>query len=151
MQIHEVEIIMSDDVDLPLPVDSEHLRKHVSDTLLENGVSSGEFNIVFVGDGFMTELNEVYKGRKGTTDVLSFDLSNDFSEGLSGEVYVSLERAKAQAAEIGVPFEEEVVRLVTHGILHLAGHVHDTDAQYDVMSENTERLVREFFANRGAK
>jgi ssRNA-specific RNase YbeY (16S rRNA maturation enzyme) len=38
---------------------------------------------------------------------------------------------------------------VTHGLLHLAGHVHDTDEQYDAMMDRTERLVREFFLNRG--
>jgi probable rRNA maturation factor len=144
-----VEIISSDDVEDLLPVDSGRLQEYAARVLREGGVSSGEFNVVFIGDEFMTELNEMYKGRKGTTDVLSFNLSDESDEGVSGEVYVSLEQAKTQADELGVPFEEEVVRLVTHGLLHLAGHVHDTDEQYDAMMDRTERLVREFFLNRG--
>lgn len=149
--MHEltIEVITSDDVEGLLPVDSGRLQEYAGHVLREEGVPEGEFNIVFIGDEFMTELNEMYKGRKGTTDVLSFNLTEETTGGVSGEVYISLEQAKNQSAELGVPFEEEVVRLMTHGLLHLAGHVHDTDEQYDAMVDRTERLVREFFSNRG--
>ncbi len=149
--MHEltIEVITSEDVEDLLPVDSGRLQEYAGHVLRGEDVSEGEFNIVFIGDEFMTELNEMYKGRKGTTDVLSFNLTGDTTGGVSGEVYVSLEQAKTQSAELGVPFEEEVVRLVTHGLLHLAGHVHDTDEQYDAMMDRTERLVRDFFSNRG--
>jgi probable rRNA maturation factor len=149
MQELTIEILTSDDVEAILPVDTERLQEYAARVLREEGVPAGEFNVVFIGDEFMIELNEMYKGRKGTTDVLSFNLSDESSEGVSGEIYVSLEQARNQALELGVPFDEEVVRLVTHGLLHLAGQVHDTDEQYDAMMDRTERLVREFFSNRG--
>ena len=151
MQELAIEIITNEDVEDLLPADLDLLDRYAAHVLREGGVSSGEVNIVFIGDDFMAELNGTYKGREGTTDVLSFNLSDDFSGGVSGEVYVSLEQAHTQAAELGVPFEEEVVRLVTHGLLHLAGHVHDTDEQYDAMMDRTEVLMREFFSNRGTK
>lgn len=147
----EIDVIVSDDVTEMMPVDAERLNEYAADVLGRNGVTGGEVNIVFIGDEFMAQLNETYKGRTGTTDVLSFNLSGELADGFSGEVYISLEQARDQAAELGVPFEEEVVRLMTHGLLHLAGHVHDTDEQYDAMVERTESLVREFFSNRGEK
>jgi rRNA maturation RNase YbeY len=142
----EIEIIVGDEVSGILPVNSRRLETYARDVLAGNGAASGECNIVFIGDGFMTELNETYKGRTGTTDVLSFNLTDELSDGFCGEVYVSLNRAKAQAEEQGVPFDEEVVRLVTHGLLHLAGHLHDTDDAYASMTVKTDELVKAFFA-----
>ncbi|MHB9031260.1 MAG: rRNA maturation RNase YbeY, partial [Candidatus Latescibacterota bacterium] len=124
-------------------------RRYAQEIMSRNGYAIGEVNIVFIGDEYMAELNRTYKGREGTTDVLSFNLTNEFAEGLSGEVYISLNRARTQAEEYEVPFEEEVVRLVTHGLLHLSGHIHDTDAQYENMTRRTDELVKEFFSGRG--
>lgn len=151
MQELVIEVIPSDDLECLLPVDSERLQKYADRVLREEGVAKGEFNIVFIGDEFMAELNEMYKGRTGTTDVLSFNLSDELSGEVSGEIYVSLEQARTQAAELGVLFEEEVVRLVTHGLLHLAGYVHDTDEKYTAMMNRTEELMKEFLFNRGAE
>ncbi|MFC1573882.1 rRNA maturation RNase YbeY [Candidatus Latescibacterota bacterium] len=115
------------------------------------GCSHTSINIVLIGDTKMTDLNETYSlsgnilpdknKRSGTTDVLSFDLSEVSSELLEGEVYVSLDRAKIQAEEYGIPFEIEIVRLVTHGLLHLAGRTHDTPESYRAMVDETENLI----------
>ena len=144
-----LEIITGDDMEDLLTLDSERLGDYAAHVLRGEGVSEGEINIVFIDDQYMTELNEMYKGREGTTDVLSFNLSGESSGGVNGEVYVSLEQAVTQAAELGVPFDEEVVRLMTHGLLHLAGRVHDTEDQYTAMMDAPELLVREFFSNWG--
>ena len=147
----EIEIIVGDEVSGILPVNSRRLETYARDVLAGNGAANGECNIVFVGDGFMTELNETYKGRTGTTNVLSFNLTDELSDGFCGEVYISLDKAKAQSDELGIPFNEEVVRLVTHGLLHLAGHLHDTDDAHVSMTAKTEELVKAFFAKRGAR
>ena len=147
----DIDIIMSEQVSDTLPVDTERLRIYAADILSRNGIESGEVNIIFIDDKFMAELNRTYKGREGTTDVLSFDLSNEFTEGLVGEIYISQFRARTQSAELSVPFEEELVRLAIHGLLHLSGQVHDTDAQYEEMTHRTDELVKEFFLLRGAE
>lgn len=145
----EIEVIFGDEISVVFPLDSRRLVTYARDVLSGNGVENGECNIVFIGDSFMTELNETYKGVPGTTDVLSFDLSDGLGGGFCGEVYISLLRAKAQAEEQGVPFDEEVIRLVTHGLLHLAGFVHDkedlTEDANAVMTVKTEELVKTFF------
>lgn len=143
-----VNIIESDEVDGLLTVDRERLEEYALEVLAKSGITAGEYNIVFIGDEYMTELNRLYKDRRGTTDVLSFnleDVPHDFSEGVSGEVYVSLERAGKQASELAVPFDEEVVRLVTHGLLHIAGRAHDTDEEFASMVQDTDKLVKSFF------
>ncbi|MFW6110250.1 MAG: rRNA maturation RNase YbeY [Patescibacteria group bacterium] len=99
-------------------------------------------SFALVDDNLMAELNKSYKGREGTTDVLSFGLYDSAFEKvdckeaqladsekeervfLLGEVIVSKEQAKKQAEELGHSFEEEVGELFKHGVLHLLGKHH---------------------------
>ena len=87
--------------------------------------------VAFVSDRAMRELNRRWRGRRGTTDVLSFPSEQDEfekAEGLSlGDVVVSVEQAARQAAEHGLDFEGEVAQLILHGLLHLCGYDHETD------------------------
>ena len=96
------------------------LRRLVKSVLDAEGCSK-RVNIVLTDDETLRDLNERFKGRKGPTDVLAFDFEEpDFL----GEVYVSLDRAREQARYYGVSEEEEIERLVLHGLLHLLGYTH---------------------------
>jgi probable rRNA maturation factor len=87
--------------------------------------------IAFISDRAMRELNWRWRGKRGTTDVLSFPAGQDEFEraqGASlGDVVISVEQAARQAAENGLEFEEEVSQLILHGVLHLCGYDHETD------------------------
>ena len=87
--------------------------------------------VAFVSDRAMRELNRRWRGRRGTTDVLSFPSEQDEFEkleGLSlGDVVVSVEQAARQAAAHGLDFETEVAQLILHGLLHLCGYDHERD------------------------
>jgi len=94
-------------------------------------VKNASATLVFVSDRAMAELNRRWRGKRGTTDVLSFPAAQDKfekSEGLNlGDVVISAERAARQAKENGLTFDDEVAQLVLHGLLHLCGHDHATD------------------------
>ena len=87
--------------------------------------------VAFVSDRMMRELNRRWRGKRGTTDVLSFPAAQDEfekAEGLRlGDVVISVEQAARQAAEHGLSFEAEVAQLILHGLLHLCGYDHETD------------------------
>lgn len=88
--------------------------------------------VVFVSDRAMGELNRRWRGKRGTTDVLSFPAEQDEFEraaagALLGDVVISVERAARQAAEHGLEFEREVEQLILHGMLHLCGYDHERD------------------------
>lgn len=88
--------------------------------------AEGEASVVFVSDEKIRELNRTYRGVDRATDVLSFSLEGDAgSHGVIGDVYISLDTAEKQAKEFAVSLEEELLRLLIHGLLHLAGHTHD--------------------------
>ena len=102
----------------------------------------GEVTVVLVDDAQIAELNRKFLGRDFPTDVIAFDLGGDPApEGPSGEIYVSLERAEEQAREFGVPLEEEVARLMFHGLLHLAGFEDGTPEEEERMEEEVERYL----------
>jgi probable rRNA maturation factor len=87
--------------------------------------------VAFVSDRVMRGLNRRWRGKVGTTDVLSFPAGQEEfekGEGLSlGDVVVSVEQAARQAAEHGLDFEGEVAQLILHGLLHLCGYDHERD------------------------
>jgi len=141
----DVEVIIAEGLAVQLPLDAERIKRYACDILSSNGAGEADVNVIFVDDAAMSGLNERYRDRRGATDVLSFRLSDEASDILEGEVYVSLERAERQAGDYGLPFPEEVVRLVTHGLLHLAGRVHDTEEDSKAMSLLTEACVASFF------
>ena len=99
-------------------------------------------------------MNRTFRGRDRATDVLSFSYV-DNQQALAragilaeqdipaGEVYISVERAAAQGAELGVPRDEELVRLLVHGLLHLAGYDHQTEADLLAMEGLTDELLND--------
>ncbi len=87
--------------------------------------------VAFVSDRLMGELNRRWRGKRGTTDVLSFPAGQDEFERAAGktlgDVVISVERAAQQAEEHGLSFEREVEQLILHGMLHLCGYDHEQD------------------------
>jgi len=82
----------------------------------------GHLDVIIVNDRKMTQLHKQYLNEKGTTDVLTFDLTGPDGNALEGDIYISLDQAKFQAKHYGVGLNEEIARLAVHGVLHLAGY-----------------------------
>ena len=114
-----------------VPVDCGRWRAFVAKALKVVPAKGAGVTVAFVSDRAMRELNRRWRGRRGTTDVLSFPSEQDEfekTEGLSlGDVVVSAEQAARQAGEHGLDFEGEVAQLILHGLLHLCGYDHERD------------------------
>ena len=114
-----------------VPVDCGRWRAFVAKALKVVPAKGAGVTVAFVSDRAMRELNRRWRGRRGTTDVLSFPSEQDEFEkleGLSlGDVVVSAEQAARQAGEHGLDFEGEVAQLILHGLLHLCGYDHERD------------------------
>jgi probable rRNA maturation factor len=91
-----------------------------------------EATIVLVSGPAIKKLNHQFRGKNYATDVLSFPVQPErFEKRLEknlGEVVISLDRAAVQAKENGLTFTNEVEQLILHGLLHLCGYDHETDA-----------------------
>lgn len=114
-----------------LPLDCECWEAFAAKALKVAPARGVGVTVAFVSDRAMRELNWRWRGKRGTTDVLSFPAEQAEFEKLTGatlgDVVISVERAEKQAAEHNLSFEREVEQLILHGVLHLCGHDHETD------------------------
>ncbi len=110
-----------------------------------------ELSILIVDNSYMQELNFIYRNQNRPTDVLSFamneladDEPNPDTEGevnVLGDIVISLEQAELQSQEYNHSLERELGYLVTHGMLHLLGYDHETDAERELMRNLEEKIM----------
>jgi probable rRNA maturation factor len=117
----------------------------------EDVPDAAELSIAVVGLEEMANLNERFRKVSGPTDVLSFGCDDpcvaQSDEPITlGDVIIAPEVAEEQAAEYGHTVEEELNLLLVHGILHLLGYEHDTDARAAIMQAR-ERALLEGYAD----
>jgi rRNA maturation RNase YbeY len=100
-------------------------------------------SIVFIDSRYSRRINRRYLNHDHVTDVISFPLETGAL--LEGEVYVNLDRARAQASEYGVSFSNEVARLVIHGTLHLVGFDDSTEKKGMQMKAEEDSHLQYWF------
>lgn len=104
--------------------------------------SKASINLVFTTDRRLRELNRSFRNKDRATDVLSFTLDESKDEDATfGEIYISVETARRQAADYGGTPSEEFLRLACHGLLHLFGYDHMKPREAVVMKEREERIL----------
>jgi probable rRNA maturation factor len=112
-------------------VDIERWEKFVSEALHVLPAAASGATVSFVSDRTMRKLNRRWRGKRGTTDVLSFPAEQNEFEAMEGstlgDVVISLDQAASQAAENNLHFDEEIAQLILHGLIHLSGFDHATD------------------------
>jgi len=130
--------------DHPTIAVSEEKTKEVVDLVLSNMGYSPRYNevhVFYTTDDRIRELNRRYRGKDKPTDVLSFEMGTRVkSKKILGEVIISLDTVATQAEEMGIPFEEEVFRMLIHGILHLMGYDDETEEEYQKMMKIQKSL-----------
>jgi probable rRNA maturation factor len=103
----------------------------VQSVLAHLGIENWEVSILYCGNEYMRQLNRQYRGKDEPTDVLSFSpgaggfFSPPSAKIIAGDIVISLDSLKKNCGEFGVPPDEELKRLLVHGILHLNGYDHE--------------------------
>jgi probable rRNA maturation factor len=122
------------------------LVRLVEKILAAEGFHDGEICVTIVDDEVMTGLNREYTGRDNVTDVLAFSLregdGGQHSHGHLGDVVVCASEARRQAADLALDPDEELSRLVVHGVLHLLGYDHADDVGQQRMESLQETYVK---------
>ncbi|MBU0488288.1 MAG: rRNA maturation RNase YbeY [Bacteroidetes bacterium] len=95
--------------------------------------TEGGINIVLCSDKYLLEMNKKYLSKKELTDVIAFE---NYQDGrLAGDVFISIDRVKENAVKYNVSTEEELRRVMAHGILHILGFKDKTVADKKKMTE----------------
>ncbi len=128
------------------------LRNWIKEILKEYKISKcAELSITFIDNEYMQKLNLAYRNIDKPTDVLTFCLNEDdenndieiYSE-LLGEIYISLEQAEQQAEEFQISYQDELLRLMIHGVLHLLGYTHETPKKEKAIEDLQEKYLNKF-------
>lgn len=124
------------------------LKQIAQNVLASEGIERATINIVLVNDTYMIELNQKYLQHNEPTDVLSFNLSDNVSELLEGEIYADVDQIARQAQEYGVDFAEELARIIIHGILHLIGYDDRSDLERKNMTKKEDDYLTSYMQGR---
>lgn len=124
-------------------VNARRLKDDARKLLTAVGEQKSALSISLVDDTEIAILNREHRGKDKATDVLSFPLEplHAEPERLLGDIVISVDTARRQAAEYDAPLQNEINRLLIHGILHVLGHDHEEPAQRSRMEAEERRLA----------
>lgn len=117
------------------------IRRLLQTTSKKKGKSISLLNFVFVNDEALLEINMAHLQHDTYTDIITFDLRENPIDPIEGEIYISIERVAENAITAGVDFENEFIRVVSHGLLHLLGYKDKTDAQAKEMRQEEDACL----------
>ena len=104
--------------------------------------TEGEINYIFCDDNYLYDINLQYLNHDTLTDIISFDYT--IGSLISGDIFISIERVKENAQDFGVSFEEELKRVMAHGILHYCGYKDKSEEDSKVMRAKEEEKMKMF-------
>ena len=114
----------------------------ISNVISSELKDEGEINYIFCDDDYLLQINRQYLDHDTLTDIISFD----YSEGnnLHGDIFISVERVRENALDFNVSFEEELRRVMTHGVLHYCGYKDKSEADEKLMRQKEEEKMKMF-------
>ena len=108
----------------------------------QEGFSIGDINYIFCDDDYLLKINLEYLNHDTLTDIITFDYVEDGV--LNGDIYISIERVRENAVIFSVPFEQELLRVLSHGVLHLCGYKDKTDTDAALMRKKEDSAIQLF-------
>ena len=139
--------------DCPAPEWLEKIRPFVTKVLEKLEYNGWEISVMFCKDPFIQELNKQYRELDMPTDVLSFEqgdvyIDEDDKEWFAaGDIVISVDTLARNAQEFNVSMDEELKRLLIHGVLHLAGYDHSDNSPEQEMLKFQETILSNFLDN----
>ena len=102
----------------------------------------GEINYIFCDDEYLLKVNQDYLQHDYYTDIITFDYVK--GKTISGEIFVSLQRISDNASTLSKDFEEELRRVLAHGILHLSGYKDKTEEEEQLMRSKEDFYLSKY-------
>ena len=114
----------------------------ISNIISSENKTEGEINYIFCDDDYLLEINQQYLNHDTLTDIISFDYS--LGNEINGDIYISIERVKDNAIDFNVSFEDELKRVLAHGILHYCGYKDKTESDEQLMRSKEDEKIKLF-------
>lgn len=133
----------NDDVKFNLKRKSE-LKNWIKSVIEKEKRVLGNLNYTFVSDEALLKINIEYLKHNTYTDIITFNYNED--KKVSGDIFISVDRVKENAEKFEVSFEEELYRVIIHGVLHLCGYKDKTKSDSDLMRRKENQSLKTFLS-----
>jgi len=124
------------------PYHKSKVKQWVKQIALSEGKKIGDINYIFCDDVYLHKINVQYLQHDTLTDIITFDYTEGIT--LNSDIYISIERVRENADIFGVTFEQELLRVLAHGILHLCGYKDKTPADSELMRAKEDEKTKLF-------
>jgi rRNA maturation RNase YbeY len=114
----------------------------ISAVIKSENKTEGEINYIFCDDNYLIEINQQYLNHDTLTDIISFDYS--VGNELNGDIFISIERVLDNAKDFNTDFNNELKRVMVHGILHYCGYKDKTETDEKLMRSKEDEKLKMF-------
>lgn len=125
------------------PVSLKAYKPFIEEIITGEKFHIRELDVILVDDEYLRKLHHKYLNDDSYTDVMTFNLTE--SGEIEAEIYISYDRAQFHARQYQVSVEDEIARLICHGLLHLRGHDDRTPAERQKMHQLENELLRKYW------
>lgn len=145
MDIESPEIsFFSEEISFSIPYPTESLESWLLTIASSHGASLASLNYVFCNDEYLHKINVGYLEHDTYTDIITFDSRDEADDAIEGDIFISVERVRENAQSFQVAFENELLRVIAHGLLHLIGFGDKSEAEAAKMRQEEERSIALF-------
>jgi len=120
--------------------DEEKLKGWISKCIKQYDFTEGELNFIFCDDNYLHKLNIEFLKHDTLTDIISFDYT--LGKLVSGDIFISIERVRENSLEFHQTFDNELNRVIIHGVLHFMGFKDKSDEEKSVMRRNEDSCLK---------
>ena len=109
----------------------------------KQSLTIGEINVIFCTSSKLLKINQLHLNHHDHTDIITFD--HTIGNIISGDLFISIERVRSNAIELGISFTDEILRVIIHGVLHLMGFKDKTSASRREMRAKEDQCLSLFY------
>ncbi len=125
----------NEDISAP-KIQKRKINSWIKETIISEGKSPGDLSFVFCSDNYLLGVNKQYLDHDYFTDIITFDyVENNV---ISGDIFISCDRVKENALEYKTGFENELSRIIIHGVLHLLGYEDKSEKEKLLMTKKED-------------
>lgn len=117
-----------------------HVKKWITETIEHKKQKAGTINFIFCSDAYLLSINQQYLQHDTYTDIITFDYTKN--NVVSGDIFISIERVKENATTFSKTLENELHRVIIHGVLHLLGHKDKSKKDKEEMTKQEDTYLK---------
>ncbi len=120
----------------------QEIFKKLDYLITSENKKKGDISFIFCSDEYLLKMNNEYLSHDYYTDVITFDYTEE--DIISGDIFISTDRVKENASKYKIDFENELQRVMIHGVLHLTGYKDKTEAEKKQMTEKENQYLKSY-------